>query len=582
MSKQLVSNSEYGIDSVLDLSESCQPSESIPESSKNNPSSASQSGSISFSGIDTQPSGVYSSGANGSSIDLSGISTEAEASDYSMETPYSVSIKTDSIKSLWSASDASMKSSKDHSCVLPNDASPFLFDGQVIRYNIRRGVDYRTPVLFGSRKLTGFDGESGYNPSHFVFDPKTGTLAAGYDVNNGWSKLPNFSLITGIGNSAALDASFISGSHNRIRLELLPGNQPNQNGPFCLIPPSCAIVGGSNNNITNTSACQYSSAIIGCHNVNVRNSEATVVLGMRGVTGDIPITGFSESTFTRNLFALGHINAGPYNNEIFPIGTVFVSSGDALIRGNLSVDKNLNINSDLNIANNLNVEHDLNVKNNIQAGNNIDSQTVTSTNLFSQNAVFQNLTVSGGINTPTRSIYLEGTGGATSTYIISPSDNVDIVYANSINGQINIFLGTGDNVDFPDNHAITFKDVSLEFGSGSNYNILIFAPGAGATGITGDTGTTGGSGASGSLPLLQASDVKIEYYNNGVLSSSSNAGYVLNTSGGAVTFDFARFTIPGSSPTWVIKDQFIGNPRPTGLRFIPATEYAKSRLINHK
>lgn len=553
MSKQAVSHSEYGIDSIPELSEL---SDKMVSSDK-------------------EASGLYSSG---SSIELSGIQTEIEASDSNIRSNNSLSVnldstKSESIKSLWSTSDISIApEEKRHAdgkrgCVLPNDASPFVFDGQVIRYNVKRGVDYKTPVIFGSRKLTGYEGEGGYHPSHFVFDPRTGTLAAGYDINNSWSRLPKFSLITGIGNFAQLDSSFISGSHNRIRLELPQGTQRNQ--PSCLIPSSCSIVGGTNNTITNTSACQFTSTIIGSHNVNVSDCEATVVLGMRGATGDVPITGFNEATFVRNLYALNRVNAGPYSNEILSEGTVLFANGRGFIRDTLQVGTNLLVGGTI-AAEKIQVSGDITAEK-IQVSGDIHSDTmiaapsVSAFDISTTNASVTNLIVSGTADIAIRSIYLEGTGGAdsASTYYISPSDNISVVYANSIGGQINLFLGT-DNADtfFPENKLITIKDVSLEFGSGSNYNVNILLPAV--------------------APLPGNVDVKIEHYNNGVLASSTNAGYALNTSGGAVTFQFAWFDIPGSSPTWVIKDQFIGNPRPTGLRFIPASDHTKTRLLNHK
>jgi len=169
------------------------------------------------------------------------------------------------------------------------------------------------------------------------------------------------------------------------------------------------------------------------------------------------------------------------------------------------------------------------------------------------------------LDVPVKSLYLEGTGGVTGiTYVLHPSDSYDIIYANPINGTINIYLGQGlDNI-FKRNKSLTFKDVTLEFGSASSHNVNIL--------VDDPSGTTG------------MTPVKIEYYNGGY-TAGTNAGYALNSSGGSVTFVFTKFDIPGSIPTWTIKDQFIGNPRllsSTGLTFQCASENLKAKLINRK
>ncbi len=177
--------------------------------------------------------------------------------------------------------------------------------------------------------------------------------------------------------------------------------------------------------------------------------------------------------------------------------------------------------------------------------------------------VHDSLTVAGN-NFSAKSIYLEGTGGITGIiHTILPEDDVNIIYANPIGGTINIYLGTGTNNLFAPNRTIQIKDSTLEFGPGSAYNVNI---------LVHDVSTVPG-----------AVPVRIEYYNGG-LTAGTNAGYALNTSGGAVTFTYSQLPIPGNAPTWVINNQFIGNPRliGTGVTFIPTNDNIKTRLINLK
>lgn len=506
-----VSNSEYGADSVFDLSE--------------------LSG-LSASEAKEAP-GLYSSG---SLTELSGIQSEAVASKSESSLEQSQLNKDDSIKPLWSASDASHGNGRNKHRLLPSEASPFVYDAGLIRYNTERGVDYRTPLLCGSRKLVGARCESGYHPSHLVFDPARGTLAAGYDVNNGWAKLPNFSIIGGIGNSSELDGSFVSGSYNSIKLELLNGTDRDQNeGPYCLIPPSCSIIGGANNNITNNSPCQSTSSIIASHDIHVKNCENVAVVGMRSVTGDVELEGFSETTFTRNLYALSRMYAGPHTSDIVPTGTVLVANGDTLI------------------------------KNNIHVNGNVDSKTITAESALLQRAVVSDLVVTGSSTITPTDIYIQGTGGSTGiNVVINPDDNYGIVYANPINGTINIYLGTGTNNIFSRNRTIIFKDVTLEYGQASSHNVNILVPST--------------NGVPGMTP------VRIEFYNGGY-TAGTNAGYSLNSSGGSVTFVFTQINSSGFTPTWTIQNQFIGNPRimgNTGITFIAASDNTKSRLIKRK
>jgi hypothetical protein len=187
------------------------------------------------------------------------------------------------------------------------------------------------------------------------------------------------------------------------------------------------------------------------------------------------------------------------------------------------------------------------------------------TNTFSVgNIVVHDTLMVSGNDFSVKSRYIEGTGGFTgNNYVVLPEDNVNIIYANPIGGTINIYLGTGTNNVFAANKTIQIKDTTLEFGSASAYNVNI---------LVHDVSTIPG-----------AVPVRIEHYNSG-LTAGTNAGYALNTSGGAVTFTFSKLPVPGNAPTWVINNQFIGNARvtSTGVTFIPTNDNIKTRIINLK
>lgn len=469
----------------------------------NNTSEKSNESSLELSVEEKIIDPIYSSGSN---IGLSENLHVAETSKTNPENSEEISVKTDSIKSLWSTFDVSKPNEKesneiDSNEIVPKDANPFIYDGKVIRYNTERGVDNKTPVLFGSHRLTGTDDECGYRASHFVFDPKSGSLAAGYDINNSWARLANFSLISGVGNSAELDGSFISGSHNKTKLELLPEKQHKKDA-YCAFPPSCAIIGGDHNSITNTSASHYSSVIIGSSHVKIGNCENVVILGMKNAPGQEAFENLSEATVSRNLYGIGHVHAGPFFPDGFiPPASALSVNGDAYIHGNIN-------------ANNI-----------------------------SQN-----------------SAYIAGTGATAGAELtILPNDGVNIVYANPVNGRIDIHLGnTGvtAGTDFASNRSITFKDTTLEAAAGSANDIYIWAP----------AGT------------------RIEsYLPDGGLTAADGGAYKLNTSGGSVTFSYAVLNIElGTLPTWVIQSQFEGNARLLGVGFSKAGEKMRVKLLEHK
>lgn len=519
MSFKQSSNSLYGNDSVNEI-----PDSLISEDSNNNK----------LNEIDS----------SGSSIDLSVSKSDTDIN--SLESSDSKElIETNSspeiAESLWTASNVSSNDSfinnkhKKHenckSCnepnVLPSKVSPFVYDGRSIRYNSERGVEYKTPVIFGSRKITGTEDQCGYHASHFIFDPSSGSLAAGYDIDNGWSKLPNFSLITGVGNSSDLDASFVSGSHNKIKLAALTSGSNNDE----FVPPSCSIIGGSNNIIANNSASKSSSSIISSHGVNVHDSEATVVLGMIARENEAPFTKFKESTITRNLYSFGHSHVGPLFTHLSPADTIFSVNGDSYIEGNLSVTGHIN------------------------------SDSATIRTLVATNASFQNISAS---NVSQNSVYLEGISGNTGIDItLIKGDGVNVIYANPAPGDVRIQLGTSTNPAFESNRQLLIKDASLEFGPGSSNNIYVWTP----------------------------AGIRIEYYGTGItggiygMTASEGGIYILNTSGGSVTFRYLNSVIPGSLPTWVIENQLIGNSRllpSTGVRFTPTDDNNKTLLLRRQ
>lgn len=233
-----------------------------------------------------------------------------------------------------------------------------------------------------------------------------------------------------------------------------------------------------------------------------------------------------EDVIARNVVGLRRVQAGP--NEVGPVpeSTVLLANGDARIRGDLT------------------------------------AQGIVADQIATGNLIADNLTITGRTNIHMHEAYYAGTSGATaSNFVILPADRIDVIYANPINGPVNIHLGTGTNNVFVPNQVITIKDVTPEFGNGSSHNVNIIVSNQ-----------------------LGATPVRIEHYDNG-LKASSNSRYILNTSGGAVTFRFAQLPVPGSAPTWVIQNEFMGNARLLGagrVAFRVADNETKERIINLK
>lgn len=113
-------------------------------------------------------------------------------------------------------------------------------------------------------------------------------------------------------------------------------------------------------------------------------------------------------------------------------------------------------------------------------------------------------------------VVTNSSGGAIN---VSVPNNITTVYVNPANGNINLNLSNGTL-----NEVLLVKDVSLINGNGSMFNVSI----------------------SGSAIETYRSD--------GSLVASVGGTYVLNTSGGSVSFRYFN-------NTWIIENQFLGNQR---------------------
>jgi hypothetical protein len=165
-----------------------------------------------------------------------------------------------------------------------------------------------------------------------------------------------------------------------------------------------------------------------------------------------------------------------------------------------------------------------------------------------ETVLFRNIHVAGSIsvnNVQETDVYVAGDSQRDVFHQIMKGDGINIVYANPINGPVYIQLGIPKDMTFEANRTITIKDVTLEFATSSAHNVYVIVPPA------------------PSPPQPEFPQTRIEHYDNEVLKVSSDtaAGYILNTSGGSVTYRYVAPLIPGALPTWVIQNQFIGNPR---------------------
>jgi hypothetical protein len=144
-------------------------------------------------------------------------------------------------------------------------------------------------------------------------------------------------------------------------------------------------------------------------------------------------------------------------------------------------------------------------------------------------------------------------------YYVHPSHHIDILYVNPIKGPIVIVLGSEDNqCDFKQNQKLTIKDVSLNHTEGCSYNVYI------------------------TTCKHKTNPLFIQHYNADCrLKVSSNGVYILNTSGGAVTFRYYK-AVEGNHHAFNIEHQVLGNPRVlpgTGLHFNMAHEKNVQQLL---
>ena len=151
-------------------------------------------------------------------------------------------------------------------------------------------------------------------------------------------------------------------------------------------------------------------------------------------------------------------------------------------------------------------------------------------------------------------------------YHLNPKDNIGVLYVNPVNGPIYIILGSEDDEscqddEFKPNQLLTIKDVSQNFSEGSSYNVYVTVP----------------------TSYIPSNQIYIQHYDASCRLKTSGPGtYVLNTSGGSVTYRFMKPPLIGGHSTWLIENQLVGNPRVlpgTGLVFSVATTNDCSKLL---
>lgn len=223
-----------------------------------------------------------------------------------------------------------------------------------------------------------------------------------------------------------------------------------------------------------------STILLACSNVIAEHNNNFVIAAMKHQESDGIFTGFNEAFITRNLFALSQAHIGSMIDE-------------------LPEDVALNITGNVVINGTLHAKH-----------------------------------------VADEELYLEGNGSTKAvTYNLMPEDDYTVIYVNSMEGPINIMLGTVTNNKFERNRRILFKDVSLEYHSlGAMHNINIVVPHR--------------------ADMINAP--RIEYYNGPRLIIGVNAGYTINSAGGSVALRY-HAKADNTGGTWLIESQFIGNAR---------------------
>jgi hypothetical protein len=234
----------------------------------------------------------------------------------------------------------------------------------------------------------------------------------------------------------------------------------------------CTIMGD-----TNTITDSVSSSIIASSGSSITNSVNTAIIGMKPTDSDKVVTNHNEALITRNLYALGVMSVGPLlevsSNSIFDV------NGDATIKGNLNV-----------------------------IGDILGERKLIST-------------------------FIDAVSPTDEVVNILPDDNISIIYANPVNANIIIYLGSTDEPYFIDNKTITIKDVSVACNNTKpSYNVYIY-------------------------PIYP---VGMETYENNDITIQQKRGYIINTATGLVTFTYFNNETT-EIKNWLITNQFIGNKR---------------------
>jgi hypothetical protein len=198
---------------------------------------------------------------------------------------------------------------------------------------------------------------------------------------------------------------------------------------------------------------------------------------MKPTDSDKVVTNHNEALITRNLYALGVMSVGPLlevsSNSIFDV------NGDATIKGNLNV-----------------------------IGDILGERKLIST-------------------------FIDAVSPTDEVVNILPDDNISIIYANPVNANIIIYLGSTDEPYFIDNKTITIKDVSVACNNTKpSYNVYIY-------------------------PIYP---VGMETYENNDITIQQKRGYIINTATGLVTFTYFNNETT-EIKNWLITNQFIGNKR---------------------
>lgn len=182
---------------------------------------------------------------------------------------------------------------------------------------------------------------------------------------------------------------------------------------------------------------------------------------------------------------------------------------------------------------------------------------------LNETLLVRNIYVAGNLtarNIEKNSVYVEGNEQRDVYYSVSEGDGIDIIYVNSIKGQVYIQLGSPGNIAFEKNRVIVIKDVSLEFPDIAKNNSHVILQ-------------------KDNIDLIRP---RMEYYENGLLTVGDDPlkGYIIDTDGGSVTYRYMEALLPGSRPTWVIENQFLGNLRITP--FPPTGVEPRIKLLQNK